>query len=160
MSGPRDLSRRWAARPPAPPVTDLAGLRTDALLDKNGNLLPCDSRGGGQTRGNATAVYERRQKRLDNARPIGDPPRAPAGHQAPGGKAETKGATAAVGAETNKAVLVGSSQSLPSPEGSKKASWEATLVDIRYKRIQNASDAKLEASRKRARPPQGAEAAD
>ena len=148
--------------PPAPPVTDLAGLRTDALLDKNGNLLPCDSRGGGQTRGNATAVYERRQKRLDTMPALSAIRQGRLQAiklQAARKVAETKGATAAVGAETNKAVLVGSSQSLPSPEGSKKASWEATLVDIRYKRIQNASDAKLEASRKRARP-QGAEAAE
>ena len=122
----------------------------------------------------ATAVYDRRRQRL-NATGEAILSKIRAGRLEAAKKNsdryanDMENAATSKKAEDNKAMLRGKKNRLGSLNKTNKgnsfsnitkgkknisdnASWATQLIDIRYKRLQNANEAKLDASRKRARP--------
>ena len=135
--------------PSNPPPGDLAGLRIAALLDERGQVKSRDVGGA-----DATAVYDRRQKRLDAT----SDGALTAIRQGRLSAARERNSMVIVGAEASEGKTTYALSASKSKDPSQKASYETMLVDIRYKRIENAYETKLQASRKRARPLEDAKA--
>lgn len=141
--------------PSKPPLGDLAGLRVAALLDEQGQIKSRDVRGT-----DATAVYDRRQKRLD-ATSDGALAAIREGRLNAAGKRNSTLAVSTEAGASKMASNIKTTHTLSvsaSKDPSQKASCKTMLVDIRYKRIENAYEMILQASRKRARPSEDAKA--